>query len=250
MIFILILSIDANAQIVDKIGFIQFGEASYYKGDRNNIITQSGEKYDMNSLEAGHNHLVFNSLVKVINLENQKEVVVRINDRIYSNQRILDLTHAAAKELGFFNKNKVVYNVKIEVIQLGVKRNVISSSDNSFKVSNNDSLLIKLETLNLNTSIKYFSPINTYLLNGTIVKVCDFGIQLAAFNNIDLALEKGGIIEELGLDIVYIQSGWQNNQKVYRVILGNYSNRKKLNQIIEKMKDLGYKSFFIKKHFN
>src|SRR5262249_17578782 len=63
--------------------------------------TASGERFDMYALTAAHKTLPMNARVRVVNLKNGRSVVVRINDRgPYSRGRIIDVSKAAARELG------------------------------------------------------------------------------------------------------------------------------------------------------
>jgi len=112
----------AFSQEVTQIGYVQSGKASYYSDDRKGVATRSGERYDPTALEAAHATIAFNSLVKITNLDNGKQTVVRINDRPFANERIIDMTKTAADALGMTEK-KTVIEVKIELIQLGVARN-------------------------------------------------------------------------------------------------------------------------------
>ncbi|MCK7613292.1 septal ring lytic transglycosylase RlpA family protein [Roseibium sediminicola] len=82
--------------------FQQCGKASWYKlGGQ----TASGETANPKGLTAAHRTLPFGTLVKVTNLANGKTVTVRINDRgPFAKGRVIDVTWAAAKELGFVRK--------------------------------------------------------------------------------------------------------------------------------------------------
>src|SRR5207237_9355245 len=63
-------------------------------------VTASGEVYGMEALTVAHRTLPLGTLVKVTNVVNGKQVLVRINDRgPYVKGRIVDLSHAAAREL-------------------------------------------------------------------------------------------------------------------------------------------------------
>lgn len=76
------------------------GLASFYGNNHHGQRTASGEKLNNQELTAAHRELPFGTHVKVTNLKNQREVVVRINDRgPFSKGRIIDLSQAAAKEL-------------------------------------------------------------------------------------------------------------------------------------------------------
>jgi rare lipoprotein A len=67
--------------------------------------TASGERANPNMMTAAHRSLPFGTIVTVINLDNGKEVKVRINDRgPFVRSRVIDVTRQAAKELGFTGK--------------------------------------------------------------------------------------------------------------------------------------------------
>ena len=82
-------------------GFVQAGTASWYGAECQGLPTASGERYDQNGLTAAHKLLPLGTRVKVTNLRNGRNVVVRINDRgPYASSRIIDLTRTAAERLG------------------------------------------------------------------------------------------------------------------------------------------------------
>ncbi|HSI64512.1 MAG TPA: septal ring lytic transglycosylase RlpA family protein [Candidatus Saccharimonadia bacterium] len=76
------------------------GKASFYGGQFHGRPTASGERYDQNSLTAAHRTLPMGTRVKVKNMRNGREVVVRINNRgPYVKGRIIDLSTQAARDL-------------------------------------------------------------------------------------------------------------------------------------------------------
>jgi rare lipoprotein A len=94
------------------------GVASYYADQYNGKRTSNGEVYDMNSMTAAHQDLPFDTIVRVINLENQKFVILRINDRgPLKKGRIIDVSLEAAKQLEMIGKGTA--NVQIEVLKYG-----------------------------------------------------------------------------------------------------------------------------------
>lgn len=98
-----------------KVLSVETGKASYYTDTR---VAAPGEKFDGNALAAAHKTLPFGSLVRVTNEKNGKQVVVRINDRgPYIKGRVIDLTHAAAREIDMMKSG--VVPVKLEVLRLG-----------------------------------------------------------------------------------------------------------------------------------
>ena len=98
-----------------KAAFSQTGKASWYGPGFHGRKTANGERFDMNTLTAAHRTLPISSYVRVTNLANGKSVVVRINDRgPYHGNRVMDLSKAAAQELGFIRTGTA--QVKIEQI--------------------------------------------------------------------------------------------------------------------------------------
>ncbi|OYX86756.1 MAG: hypothetical protein B7Y75_03040 [Azorhizobium sp. 35-67-5] len=90
----------------------QTGVASYYWQGKG---TASGERFNANAMTAAHRSLPFNTKVQVTNLRNGRSVVVRINDRgPFIRGRIIDVSKAAAGELGF--KGHGLTKVSIKVI--------------------------------------------------------------------------------------------------------------------------------------
>lgn len=90
------------------------GIASYYGKEFHGRKTANGEIFDMNSLTAAHRTLPFGTIVKVINVANNKEVTVRINDRgPFIKGRIIDLSYGAAAEIDLLS----VGQVKLEIIK-------------------------------------------------------------------------------------------------------------------------------------
>lgn len=82
-------------------GFYQYGMASWYGIKFHGRKTSNAEHYNMFGMTAAHKHLPLPTYVRVTNLNNHKNVIVRINDRgPFVNHRIIDLSYAAAWKLG------------------------------------------------------------------------------------------------------------------------------------------------------
>ncbi len=77
--------------------------ASRYKGRR----TSSGDRYNPAKLTAAHNNIPLGTKVKVTNLDNDREVVVTVNDRCRKRKsRLIDLSRAAARKLDFLRQGR------------------------------------------------------------------------------------------------------------------------------------------------
>ncbi len=95
-------------------GWTETGIASWYGNPYHGRRTSSGEVFDMNQMTAAHRTLPFGAIVRVANLDNRRSVSVRINDRgPFAEGRIIDLSRAAARELGLIGPGTA--RVRIEL---------------------------------------------------------------------------------------------------------------------------------------
>lgn len=97
------------------------GIASYYAEEFQGRTTANGEVFEMNALTAAHRTLPFGTRVRVTNTENDRSVVVRINDRgPFKDERVIDLSLEAAKKLGMLTGGTA--RVTIEILEFGPTR--------------------------------------------------------------------------------------------------------------------------------
>jgi len=93
---------------------IEDGIASWYGSDFHGKSTASGETYNKNEMTAAHRTLPFNSIVRVINKENNKSVIVRINDRgPYMKDRIIDLSQKAAQNIDMISAGSAQVELRL-----------------------------------------------------------------------------------------------------------------------------------------
>ncbi|MDE3234658.1 MAG: septal ring lytic transglycosylase RlpA family protein [Bacteroidota bacterium] len=94
------------------------GTASFYSLSLNGTKTASGERFHNDQMTAASNSFKLGTRVKVTNLRNGRTVVVRINDRMHKKMakkgRVIDLSRAAAKKLGFIKRG--LTKVRVEEI--------------------------------------------------------------------------------------------------------------------------------------
>ena len=94
------------------------GLASFYAHKYHGRLTANGETYDMYELTAAHPYFPFDTILRIINLENQNKVIVRINDRMPKHpERLIDLSLGTAKKLGMIEEG--VIRVKLEILRWG-----------------------------------------------------------------------------------------------------------------------------------
>lgn len=188
-------------KVMDKShGYTAKGIASWYGRKFHGQRTSSGEPYDMFSMTAAHRSLPIPTYAKVKNLNNGKEVVVKINDRgPFVGDRLIDLSYAAAKKLGFHNDGTTkVHVTAIDPVAWHKEQEVIS--------------LAKTETSNKATS----NDKQIYL-------------QLGAFNKKlsadELANEASKLTKENSTIAVRIQPETTAHQSLYKVQLGPFKNK-------------------------
>ena len=94
--------------------FYEVGIASWYGPGFHGNLTANGEVYDMHGISAAHKTLPFGTIVKVVDLETGRTVVVRINDRgPFIEGRIIDLSKGAAERLGIVQKGITKVGLRI-----------------------------------------------------------------------------------------------------------------------------------------
>ncbi len=188
--------------------FKQKGVASWYGKDFHGKRTSSGETYDMYAMTAAHKILPLGVIVRVENLDNGKQTVVRINDRgPFVRGRIIDLSYAAAKELGVVGPG----TARVEIEALGTSG---ASGDGS-----NGNL----------------APVDCF--NG------NFTVQVGAFQNRDNALR---LKEELArahsnAHVVVHDDG---NKTLYRVRVGRYDSLTQVMAAEKRLVENGYPKAF------
>jgi rare lipoprotein A len=105
----------AAAPAFQEVVSVTTGQASWYGPGFHGRRTASGEVFNQNALTAAHRRLPFGTVVRVTNLNNNRQVVVRINDRgPFTGGRVIDLSAGAAREIGLDRAG--VGPVRLEVL--------------------------------------------------------------------------------------------------------------------------------------
>ncbi len=105
----------ATAVMVSLFGpYYETGIASWYGPGFDGNLTANGEVYDMNGISAAHKTLPFGTMVRVVDLETGRSIVVRINDRgPFVEGRIIDLSRGAAEKLGMIERGIIDVGLRI-----------------------------------------------------------------------------------------------------------------------------------------
>lgn len=102
--------------------YFQTGVASYYANKFNGRRTASGEIFSNAKMTAAHKTLPFGTIIEVTNLRNGRSVIVRVNDRgPYAHARVVDLSSAAAREIGMHHSGTAKVKINILNKNAGLK---------------------------------------------------------------------------------------------------------------------------------
>jgi len=195
-------------QAQDK-NYTETGLASFYADKFEGRKTANGEIYYHIRKTAAHPHLPFGSVVKVTNPDNNKFVVVRINDRgPFVPNRIIDLSKSAARELGFVEKG--LAKVRVELI---------ASTDD---LPGGDAKQTKVKTEYYGLDVKKVSPTGT-------------GVQMGSFSSNDNVFQLAERLKKTYNNPVYIQVVERKQQKFYRVIVGQFSSENEAESLKNKI---------------
>ncbi len=237
-IILYILCINTFAQN----GYKAKGEASYYGDKLNGATTASGEIFSNSKFTAAHLTLPFGTFVKVTNPENDKSVIVRINDRgpRKSTGRIIDLSKVAAQELGFVKKG--LAEVLIEEIEnseiteeevFEVAKDTIKKKEELVKEVVSDSKLVKEKK---NEEVN-FNHLQYYVLDSKKVNVKGFGVQIGNYLEMVNLMEVSTKLKEMFSYEVHVKVDKKDDKKFYKLTLGNFKSKEKANEAKVKIKD-------------
>jgi len=96
-----------------SVGYVERGVASWYGPGFHEVRTSAGEPYDMYAMTAAHKTLPLPAYVRVINLQNGRSIVVRVNDRgPFVGNRIIDLSYTAAAKLDMLRNGTAIVEVR------------------------------------------------------------------------------------------------------------------------------------------
>lgn len=194
---------------------IQTGKASFYADKFEGVYTASGEKYKHNKLTAAHKTLPFGTKVRVTNIENNQSVEVVINDRgPYVEDRIIDLSKAAAEQLGFINKG--LADVKLEVIDPG---------DGKAK----EQPMRTVDQVTVDEKEFYEFAVSRWHPKG-------FGVQIGTYQELVNLMRLAENLKNSYQKQVKVQVKIINGVKYYGLILGQFSSREKAEDFREELR--------------
>jgi rare lipoprotein A len=220
-------------------GFEDEGQASWYGQKFHGHKTANGEIFDMFALTAAHKTLPLPSYVKVTNLQNDKHVIVRVNDRgPFHGNRILDLSYGAAKKLGYHSNG--VTEIKMEVVYVEENGDIKLGKDDTVYEHKNGKLLAKAKpkprpVLSAQTSTSSDKPI---LANDTVIP--GMFVQVMAMQN----GEKAKSLAQGLSNLLQVPNNVPKVANVYRLQLGPLESEQKVKNVIKELKKIGFGQAF------
>ena len=210
-------SYEVNGQryypLPDAEGFVQQGKASWYGKAFHGRPTASGEIYDMYRKSAAHKTIPLGTYVRVLNMSNGKEIVVKVNDRgPFVKGRIIDLSYAAAKEIDMVDSGVV----DAKVIALGREVGQTESKEKS-------KLLVEYKDLSSG----------------------EFTIQVGAFQKKENAQK---LVERLKVIFDYVNITTFSDEKrrtLYRVHVSKSGTLTRAGEIEKRLEDMGFDGAFV-----
>jgi len=206
-------------------GYDETGVASWYGRDFDGKPTANGETYDMHALSAAHKTLPLPTLVRVTNLENGRSVIVRVNDRgPFVKERLIDLSYAAAKELGYARKGTA--HVRVQSLQLPppTKQETLAMG-------------AKLKAADHPNSVHVSSP-DVLTAPATAASGKIF-IQLGAFSSKDNAVRLEQQLKS-GFSAIHTVAVHLGDKTLYRVRLGPYEDMVNIEQTVLSLQSHGF----------
>ncbi len=198
--------------LMAQAGYVEEGQASYYAPSFHGRRTASGEKYDRWAMTAAHRTLPFNTYVRVTDRHTGKSVVVRINDRgPVSPHRIIDLSEAAARELGMLQRG--VAQVRIEVVSPAAP----STAQPSSTAPRPD----------------------MYYPDGRAIEYQPFGVQVAAFSDEFEARRYARDTESKTGERTFIWRAVVGTRTIYRVVLGPFRTSEEATKAAQRLRKSG-----------
>jgi rare lipoprotein A len=108
-----VLSSPSTSEVTPTPSYRETGTASWYGGEFQGRRTASGEIFDMYGMSAAHRTLPLGTVIRVTNLDNSRNITLKVNDRgPFVRGRVLELSYGAARELGFAKQGTATVRIE------------------------------------------------------------------------------------------------------------------------------------------
>ncbi|MDY0207108.1 MAG: septal ring lytic transglycosylase RlpA family protein [Pseudomonas sp.] len=232
--------------IQDARNYKMTGTASWYGTKFHGRDTANGETFDLYGMTAAHKTLPLPSYVKVTNLENGRTVTLRVNDRgpFYSD-RVIDLSFAAAKKLGYAEKG--VARVTVEGIDphewWAARGKAVPASEATAYAMNTKPLSLPITrgepevyTPPAEQHAGALIPSQIDAKKNALPSAAGLYLQVGAFANPDAAQLLRDKLSSLTAAPVFINSVVLNQQVLHRVRMGPVPNQNEAEHLKERVR--------------
>lgn len=208
------------------------GTASWYGMKFHGRRTSSGEPYDMYAFTAAHRELPIPAYVRVTHLENDRSVVVRVNDRgPFAHNRIIDLSYAAAQRLDMVDTGTAP--VRIELLRDGDAGS--RARDEAPESETNPESVPAPGIVRAEPALRLPGEVSVEIPGKYFVQVGAFA-QRSNADNLHRTLK------EAGLGPVQIQGGGSEDSPLYRVRLGPVNSVEEVDRLSQRLQQRGLES--------
>lgn len=229
------------------------GLASWYMPAGDSALTANGEVYDVNIPSARHKTLPLPSIVKITNLSNNKSIIARVNDRgPMVNNRLIDVSQSAARELEMPISGTTLVQVDLMPAESAALKQKLVEAGRVYQQ------IVPMEQAKSDVqSFVIEKPKDDIIYDGTeavvetqpvkavVSNVAGPSIQLGSFADVQNAQK---LQQKLAsLYPVHIDTLQRNGRTLSVVKVGPYTDRQQAVQVLQKLKQQGYKDAYISK---
>lgn len=234
-------------------GYEQTGVASWYGQPANGQRTASGEAYDAAALTAAHPTLPIPSLVQVTNLDNGREVIVRVNDRgPFVGGRVIDVSQGAAQVLGITGTARVHVrylgpaprHVNADGSMAAASTQVPAQAPASVQAATQEgpASLLPPPAPRAAAQVQE-APLPAYTTPAVATSADGFFVQVGAFSELENAHRVRA--ELLSAGPVVVDTRQTANGELFRVRVGPYQSRAEADSARQAVAQLGYANAII-----
>lgn len=201
----------------DGSDYAERGIASWYGTKFHGRRTSSGESYNMYAMTAAHKTLPLPTYVRVTNLENRRSVIVKVNDRgPFHDNRIIDMSYAAASKLGMLAKGTALVEVRtIEPEGTEENQRYVAAD---------------------NTQVSVAASADTHT---PVARSEKFYIQVGAFSSLDNAERIRARLDKIENKYARISQAVVDNTTLYRVRIGPLEDVNTADRIVTQLPEYG-----------
>lgn len=222
--------------------YTRVGVASWYGAAFHGLPTANGEVFDKEQITAAHPTLPLPSLVRVTNLENGRTIDVRVNDRgPFIGDRLIDLSQAAARRLGY--ENQGLAQVRVEFLALAEDARGTPPAPTVARATRPATPAPRLEVpagREVQVAALAVQPAAPPTLCAAVGPQL---VQIGAFAETDVA--SAAIAEIEGLGPVQVQPAFIGQRAVVRLRIGPLADPGAATSVLREARALGYTDAFL-----